>query len=128
MNQGRIWCVVHPTVGLPLLLGSVAITALVVHASVLTHTTWFGNYWQGASKAKTAENTGASTPALASVIPNSGSAYAISVTPVAGVPGKTEASFVISVVPNSGASATTVSSSLAEPFVSKTVVAAAKME
>ena len=47
MNQGRIWTVVHPTVGLPLFLGSVAITSLIVHFAVLTHTTWMGNYWQG---------------------------------------------------------------------------------
>jgi light-harvesting protein B-800-850 alpha chain len=53
MNQGRIWCVVNPTVGLPLFIGGVAVTSLVVHASVLSHTTWFSNYWQGAS-AKTA--------------------------------------------------------------------------
>ena len=31
MNQGRIWCVVKPTVGLPLFLGSVAIISLLVH-------------------------------------------------------------------------------------------------
>lgn len=37
MNQGRIWCVVNPTVGLPLFLGSVAVTSLIVHYSVLTH-------------------------------------------------------------------------------------------
>jgi light-harvesting protein B-800-850 alpha chain len=47
MNQGRIWTVVKPTVGLPLLLGSVAITALLVHYAVLSHTTWFPAYWQG---------------------------------------------------------------------------------
>ncbi len=28
MNQGRIWTVVKPTVGLPLFLGSVAVTSL----------------------------------------------------------------------------------------------------
>ena len=47
MNQGRIWCVVHPTVGLPLLLGSVGITSLIVHASIMTHTTWMSTYWMG---------------------------------------------------------------------------------
>ena len=36
MNQGRIWCVVNPTVGLPLFIGGVAVTSLVVHASVMT--------------------------------------------------------------------------------------------
>jgi light-harvesting protein B-800-850 alpha chain len=47
MNQGRIWCVVNPTVGLPLFLGSVTLIALGVHAEVLSHTTWFSGYWQG---------------------------------------------------------------------------------
>ncbi len=45
MNQGRIWCVVNPTVGLPLFIGGVAVTSLVVHASVMTHTTWMSKYW-----------------------------------------------------------------------------------
>ena len=53
MNQGRIWCVVNPTVGLPLFIGGVAVTSLVVHASVLTNVSWFGKYWEG-SAAKTA--------------------------------------------------------------------------
>ena len=47
MNQGRIWTVVKPTVGLPLLLGSVAVTAILVHFAILSHTTWFGGYWEG---------------------------------------------------------------------------------
>jgi light-harvesting protein B-800-850 alpha chain len=47
MNQGKIWLVVKPTVGLPLFLGSVAFTALLVHYAVLTHTTWFPAYWNG---------------------------------------------------------------------------------
>ncbi len=51
MNQGKIWTVVHPTVGLPLLLGSVTLIALIVHASVLNNTTWFADYWQGAMTA-----------------------------------------------------------------------------
>jgi light-harvesting protein B-800-850 alpha chain len=47
MNQGRIWCVVNPTVGLPLFLGSVALIALIVHYSVLSNVTWFSAYWNG---------------------------------------------------------------------------------
>jgi light-harvesting protein B-800-850 alpha chain len=47
MNQGRIWTVVKPTVGLPLFLGTVLVIALLVHYAVLTHTTWFAAYWQG---------------------------------------------------------------------------------
>jgi light-harvesting protein B-800-850 alpha chain len=47
MNQGRIWCVVNPTVGLPLFLGAVAVIALIVHWAVLANTSWFPAYWGG---------------------------------------------------------------------------------
>ncbi len=47
MNQGRIWCVVSPTVGLPLLLGSVLALSLIVHYTVLSNTSWFPAYWGG---------------------------------------------------------------------------------
>jgi len=47
MNQGRIWCVVNPTVGLPLLLGSVTLIALLVHYEVLTNAPYFAAYWAG---------------------------------------------------------------------------------
>jgi light-harvesting protein B-800-850 alpha chain len=57
MNQGKIWTVVHPTVGLPLLLGTVTLLSLIVHASVLNNTTWFAEFWQGshAAAAQTAD-------------------------------------------------------------------------
>ncbi len=57
MNQGRIWCVVSPTVGLPLFLGTVLVIALLVHYAVLSHTTWFAGYWQGGAKAHAAAVT-----------------------------------------------------------------------
>jgi light-harvesting protein B-800-850 alpha chain len=47
MNQGRIWCVVNPTVGLPLFLGSVTLIALLVHYAVLSNTDWMAAYWGG---------------------------------------------------------------------------------
>jgi light-harvesting protein B-800-850 alpha chain len=47
MNQGRIWCVVKPTVGLPLFLGSVAVISLLVHFAVLFNTTWFAKFFGG---------------------------------------------------------------------------------
>jgi light-harvesting protein B-800-850 alpha chain len=47
MNQGRIWTVVSPSVGLPLIIGGAAVTAIVVHLAILTHTTWFSGYWEG---------------------------------------------------------------------------------
>ncbi len=52
MNQARIWLVVKPTVGLPLFLGTVLVISLLIHYSVLSHTTWFGGYWEGGFKSK----------------------------------------------------------------------------
>lgn len=74
MNQGRIWCVVSPSIGLPLLLGSVTLISITVHASVLSNIPMIQkNYWQGHVGAKTAM---ASAPSrVASVV-----------APVAGAP------------------------------------------
>ena len=51
MNQGKIWLVVKPTVGLPLFLGGVTVIALAVHAAVLTHSDWYPAYYSGKAKA-----------------------------------------------------------------------------
>ncbi len=77
MNQGRIWCVVNPTVGLPLFIGGVAVTSLVVHASVMTHTTWMSNFWQGAA-AKTASAETTIAP-VASNVTKTADGYVITV-------------------------------------------------
>jgi light-harvesting protein B-800-850 alpha chain len=74
MNQGRIWCVVNPTVGLPLFLGSVAVTALIVHAEVLSHTTWYSAYWQGKAGVKAAQVV---APASESTAPGKAPALAM---------------------------------------------------
>ena len=95
MNQGRIWCVVSPTVGLPLFLGSVALTSLVVHASVMSHTTWMSNYWQGKA-ARVAQNT--QPTAQTASIGNSG--VSMTVTQVPGTSAASPASFVITVTPS----------------------------
>jgi light-harvesting protein B-800-850 alpha chain len=56
MNQGKIWRVVNPTIGVPLFLGAVAATSLFVHYQLITHTAWLPAYYQGGNKAaKTAE-------------------------------------------------------------------------
>ncbi|MFM7345654.1 MAG: light-harvesting protein [Tagaea sp.] len=64
MFYGKMWLVVKPTVGVPLLLGAVAVTSMIVHWAILTHTTWFPAFLQG--KAKQAEisiqNTGSGPP------------------------------------------------------------------
>ncbi len=102
MNQGRVWCVVNPSVGLPLLLGSVAVTSLIVHASVMTHTTWMSSYWSGSWRNRTAANDGAAAT-VADTTARGAPAFSLTVTPVPGVPGKSETSFVVSVTANPGA-------------------------
>jgi light-harvesting protein B-800-850 alpha chain len=63
MNQGRIWCVVNPTVGLPLFLGSVALISFTVHFAVLNNTTWVKDFFAGSSRTTVAMQ--ASTSELA---------------------------------------------------------------
>lgn len=55
MNEGRIWLYVKPTVGIPLFFLGFVLAALLVHAAILTNTTWFGAYWQGGAKVASAE-------------------------------------------------------------------------
>ncbi len=99
MNQGRIWCVVSPSVGLPLLLGSVAATSLIVHASVMTHTTWMSAYWSGSWRNRAAMNDGGAAKVAEATAPGA-PAFSVTVTPVPGAPGKSESSFVVSVAAN----------------------------
>jgi len=88
-------------VGLPLLLGSVAATSLIVHACVMTHTTWMSSYWAGSWRNKTSM-IDTPSPKVASVTPQGQPAFSVTVTPVPAGPGKTETAFVVSVTPNPG--------------------------
>ncbi len=67
MNQGKIWLVVKPTVGLPLFLGGVTVIALSVHAAILTHTDWYPGYYNGGQKAKAAAAAAMAAPAPTAV-------------------------------------------------------------
>lgn len=96
MNNGRIWCVVNPTVGLPLFIGSVAVTSLIVHYCVLSNTNWFSNYWKGAEKATpVAELAPAGKAPVVLKTEDGKAAFAIDVKPVTDSTGGT--SFVIKV-------------------------------
>ena len=50
MNEGKIWTVVSPNVGVPLFLGAVAVMSFTIHFAILSHTTWFAAFWQGGHK------------------------------------------------------------------------------
>ena len=62
MNQARIWLVVKPSFGIPVMLGTVVVTALIVHYALLTHTTWFSAYWQGGNKKTSMIDVNTPTP------------------------------------------------------------------
>jgi light-harvesting protein B-800-850 alpha chain len=100
MNQGRIWTVVSPNHGLPILIGSVALTSLIVHYSVLSHVSWFSSYWNGGFK----KSAMSDSPATSVGEARTNSGYSVSVAPVTGEQGKT--SFVVTVVPNADAPVT----------------------
>jgi len=69
MYNGRIWLVVRPSVGLPLFFGGVALTSLIVHAAVLTHTSWYPAYLNGNQHVRVAAATAASGEAAAPATP-----------------------------------------------------------
>lgn len=69
MNQGKIWRVVNPTVGVPLFLGAVAVSSFAVHYMLYTHTTWLPAYHEGGKKAKVALVETAPVVASAPVAP-----------------------------------------------------------
>lgn len=65
MNQGKIWRVVNPTVGVPLFLGAVALTSLFVHYQLLTKTSWLPAYYEGKAKVQAAAQAPAAAVAAA---------------------------------------------------------------
>lgn len=50
MYYGRMWLRVKPQVGLPLFFAGVALTSLIVHAAILTHTSWYPAFYEGNAK------------------------------------------------------------------------------
>lgn len=86
MNQGKIWLVVKPTVGLPAFLGGVATIALVVHAAVLTNTKWYPAYYSGKA-------------AVSAVMPKTAEAAPTSSTTTAATTAATDATTVVAKAP-----------------------------
>jgi light-harvesting protein B-800-850 alpha chain len=67
MNQGRIWCVVNPSVGLPLFLGSVALMSFAVHYAILSHSNWYTDFFNGTlTKTSSVDTVAEPTVAVAS--------------------------------------------------------------
>ena len=50
MIYGKMWCVVKPSVGIPLFIAAVAISSFSVHVALTTNTTWVKGYLNGNAK------------------------------------------------------------------------------
>ena len=59
MIYGKMWTVVKPTVGIPILIGAVAVGSFCVHYAILTHTTWVSAFLEGGANTATAAATAA---------------------------------------------------------------------
>lgn len=70
MNEGRLWLYVKPTIGIPLFFLGFMLASLLVHASILTNTTWFPAFWEGgAAAAPAAAEAPAAAPAAMEAAP-----------------------------------------------------------
>ncbi len=62
MNNAKIWLVVSPTVGVPVFLGAVAVSAFAVHVGILTATPWMSDYLSGSAAVAPAETASVVLP------------------------------------------------------------------
>ncbi len=76
MKEGRIWLYVSPTVGIPLFFLAFVTASLLVHASILTNTTWMAGFWQGHYAAKAEAPAAAPAPMAAAAAPEAAPAPA----------------------------------------------------
>lgn len=67
-GQAKIWLIVPPTIGLPFLLLTVALIAVLVHVGFAANSTWYKNYLNGTYK-RVAITQPASIPAPAAIAP-----------------------------------------------------------
>ena len=73
MNNAKMWLVVSPSVGVPVFLGAVAVGSFAVHVSVLSSTSWVGDFLKGqpmgtGDKVAAAQLEQKVTPAKAAVV------------------------------------------------------------
>jgi light-harvesting protein B-800-850 alpha chain len=63
MIYGKMWLHVKPGVGIPIILGAVAVSSFAVHYAILTHTTWLPKYLEGGNKAAVMAPAATAAPA-----------------------------------------------------------------
>jgi light-harvesting protein B-800-850 alpha chain len=50
MIYSKMWCVVKPSVGIPVFIAAVAIASFSVHLALTLNTTWVKNFLNGGNK------------------------------------------------------------------------------
>ena len=63
MIYGKMWCVVKPSVGIPLFISAVAIASFSVHLAIVSNTTWVKAFLNGKAAAPAAMSAPADLPA-----------------------------------------------------------------
>ena len=66
MIYGKIWCVVKPSVGIPIIIGAVAVASFSVHVALTLNTTWVKGYLNGGA-GKVASISTETTPQVAAL-------------------------------------------------------------
>ena len=54
MIYGKMWCVVKPSVGIPVFIAALAISSFCVHLALTMNTTWVKDYLNGKKVVATA--------------------------------------------------------------------------
>lgn len=67
MIYGKLWTVVRPTVGIPIIIGAVAIASFSVHLALTLNTTWVKKFLNGSAAQVAAVSTEAPQVAALSV-------------------------------------------------------------
>ena len=49
MIYGKMWCVVKPSVGIPIVIGAVAVASFSVHLALTLNTTWVKKFLNGSA-------------------------------------------------------------------------------
>jgi light-harvesting protein B-800-850 alpha chain len=62
MNNGKMWLVLKPTVGIPVFFAGMVVASLSIHTSILLNSDWFPAFLKGGQKAAAAP---AAAPAAA---------------------------------------------------------------
>ncbi len=64
MIYGKKWCVVKPSVGIPLFLSAVAIGSFAVHVALTINTTWVKDFLNGSASKPAAVSAPAAAPSV----------------------------------------------------------------